>query len=132
MSTWLNEQIRERGWSIRRFGRAIGVSATHAARLINGMAKPSPRLCVAIARAFGMRPADVIEHVGIFPIEPVTKSSLVHDADTELALMSEAELAMWRDAMHSYNRTRGRYGNHDDTPLGSGDGVPLVDPSVTG
>lgn len=130
MSTWLNEQIKERGWSIRRFGRVIGVSPTHAARLVNGAVKPSTRLCISIARAFGMRPADVINHVGLIPIEPITKSSLVHEADTELVLMSEAELIMWRDAMHSYNRQRGRYDDNKDSPVDSDNGVPMAGAST--
>lgn len=109
VSTWLNDKIRERNWSIRRFGREIGVSATHAARLVNGTVPPSVELCKRIARVFKMRVDDVVREVGLLPSEPMTKPVLVERIDTELILMRDDELIMWFDTLRGFNTQRGRH-----------------------
>jgi len=67
MATWINQNREQRGWSIREFGRRIGVSHTHAARLANGDVEPDADMCIEIARAFGVSPESVMREAGILP-----------------------------------------------------------------
>jgi transcriptional regulator with XRE-family HTH domain len=62
---WIAKMVHQRGWTIRRFGREIGVSATHAGRLVNGIKAPSPELARVIARVFGVPELEVFERVGL-------------------------------------------------------------------
>jgi transcriptional regulator with XRE-family HTH domain len=119
MSTWLNDEVKKRNWSIRKFGQVIGVSHTHAARLVNGDVRPSLDLCAEIARAFDIRPEDVMKLAGILPPEPVSQSSITKEIDRELAAMTEEELCMWRDTLRGFNEQRGRRGGL--TPVVAGD-----------
>lgn len=64
-SNWIAKMVHERGWTIRRFGREIKVSATHAGRLVNGIKSPSPELARVIARVFGVPELEVFEQVGL-------------------------------------------------------------------
>lgn len=69
LSSWVNNELRIRDWSIREFGRRIGVSHTYAARIVNGENRPSADLCQEIARAFGVSVAEVFRRAGYLPEE---------------------------------------------------------------
>jgi transcriptional regulator with XRE-family HTH domain len=70
LSDWISEKLKEKGWSVREFGRRIGVSPSHASRVVNGHVTPSFRLCNEIARAFSVRPQKVLVLAGLIPPEP--------------------------------------------------------------
>jgi len=66
LSVWLNEQIRERGWSIRETSRRAGLSHTAINNALDGQ---PVRLDTyrGIARAFGMRLETVLQAAGELP-----------------------------------------------------------------
>ena len=70
LETWINQETTNRGWSIREFGRRIGASPSHAARIANGEARPSVRLCNEIALALGVPPEEVMRKADLLPPEP--------------------------------------------------------------
>ena len=70
LSAWITEKLEQRGWSVREFGRRIGVSPSHASRVANGQVTPSFKLCNEIARAFEVRPQEVLALAGLIPPEP--------------------------------------------------------------
>ena len=70
LSPWITEKLDERGWSVREFGRRIGVSPSHASRVANGQVMPSFNLCNEIARAFELRLQEVLVLAGLIPPEP--------------------------------------------------------------
>jgi transcriptional regulator with XRE-family HTH domain len=64
-AAWLRREVRtKRGWSGAEFGRRIGVSRQHVARLLKGTQQPSTELCERIAREFGITTEEVLRGVG--------------------------------------------------------------------
>ena len=98
MATWINTQREHKKWSIREFGRRIGVSHTHAARLANGDIEPDADMCISIARAFDKLPSEVLIMAGHLEPAPkidVNANQLLHiwseiDDDARQELMSYA------------------------------------------
>jgi transcriptional regulator with XRE-family HTH domain len=70
LTPWITEKLDKRGWSVREFGRRIGVSPSHASRVANGQVIPSFKLCSEIARAFEVRLQEVLVLAGLIPPEP--------------------------------------------------------------
>jgi len=66
---WINEQLQIRGWSMREFGRQIGVSPSHTARIVNGEVIPSVNLIDDIARALDTSAEIVMRKAGLLPPE---------------------------------------------------------------
>jgi len=81
--------------------------------------RPTDDTCKAIARAFGLRPEDIMKLAGILPPEPVSQSSVTKEIDRELAAMTEEELLVWRDTLRGFNEQRGRRGGL--APVAAGD-----------
>ena len=69
LSVWLNEQIRERGWSIREVSRRAGLSHTAINNALDGQ---GVRLDTyrGLSRAFGMPLEDVLRAAGELPPLP--------------------------------------------------------------
>lgn len=78
--TWVENKLVDRNWSIREFGRQVGISHTHAARIVNGESRPSISLCHDIADVFDVPRQEVMRIAGLLP--PVPEM----DADLEEAL----------------------------------------------
>jgi len=70
LSFWIEQELVERGWSAREFGRRIGVSHTHAARIVNGEVIPSLKLCNEIGRVLDVTPEEVLRRAGLLPEIP--------------------------------------------------------------
>ena len=70
MATWLSEQLRIRGWSMREFARRIGKSHTAISDIANGEMNPSPETCRLIAEELDKPPALVFRKAGLLPSEP--------------------------------------------------------------
>jgi transcriptional regulator with XRE-family HTH domain len=86
--TWIERELFERRWSVREFGRQIGVSATHAGRLAQGE-RPSTRLCHEIARVFGMTHLEVLRRVG--HVDPLPDDYEEHEEVRLLEILRELE-----------------------------------------
>lgn len=65
LAAWINIQLKENGWSIREFSRRVGISHTHAARIINAEVIPSAEICSSIARVFKVSPVTVLIYAGL-------------------------------------------------------------------
>jgi transcriptional regulator with XRE-family HTH domain len=73
LSTWINQELEERGWSTREFGRRVGISPAHASRVVNGETTPSVKLCKEIAGVLGVIDQEVMIYAGILdPAPPET------------------------------------------------------------
>lgn len=51
---WLVRELQKRGWTVREFGRRIGVASRHADLIVKGKGQPGPELCRRISEALGM------------------------------------------------------------------------------
>ena len=65
LATWLNAQVKEKGWSLRETGRRAGVSHTTIVKIANGMIDPTIAQCRSLARAFGMPLEDIFQIAGV-------------------------------------------------------------------
>ena len=70
LALWINEQLEKNGWTIREFSRRIGISHTHASRIVNAEVTPSAEICSHIARAFGADPSTVFVYAGLLKPRP--------------------------------------------------------------
>ncbi len=107
---WIAQQVQARGWTIRKFGREIGVSATHAQRLVNGIRPPSPDLARVIARVFEVPELEVFERVGLIKASPPI-------SDEEVRVLIELIAALspkGRAAVQEFVRTMHRFFPDED------------------
>ena len=70
LASWLDNELEERGWSIREMARRAGVSHTAIASALNRKGRPSAELCVAIADVLGVSAIEVVQRAGILPPDP--------------------------------------------------------------
>lgn len=66
-STWLQDQLNERGWDQADLVRRSGVSQSQVSRIMTGMRKPGPEVSRAIARALHITSDEVFRVAGILP-----------------------------------------------------------------
>jgi len=67
---WIEGELKERGWSLREFGRRGGMTSAAISNVLSGYRKPGYRLCRGIARALEMNPEDVFRRAGLLPPAP--------------------------------------------------------------
>jgi transcriptional regulator with XRE-family HTH domain len=70
LSDFLNDEIKERGWSKRELARRSGVSSAQITDVMNERAKAGAEFCVSVARALGEQPEDMLRLAGILPPLP--------------------------------------------------------------
>lgn len=65
-NTWLWRELKrkDRDWSARQFGRKLGVSPTHAARLVNEEQPLTTEMCKKVANVLEMTEEDVLRLAG--------------------------------------------------------------------
>lgn len=88
--TWLREQLENKPWSIRELGRQLNISHSHAARIVNGEARPSAKLCERIAELFDMDVETIGEWAGVMPALPPETAS-VRQAMRLFSQLSESD-----------------------------------------
>jgi transcriptional regulator with XRE-family HTH domain len=67
---WLSQEIERRGWNRSEVARRGGISPSMLDKIINEFAKPGPKTCLALAKAFEMDETEVFRMAGIFPSHP--------------------------------------------------------------
>lgn len=86
LTEWINEQLRERGWSMRELARRADVSHATISNVMNGQTQPGTSLCVKLAVALDVSTDYVLRLGGFLP--PATT-----DAEDEAQILS-----YWREA----------------------------------
>ena len=81
MSSWLAEQLEERGWSVRELARRSGVSHTTINKIVNGVTNPTADICIGVARALGEDPERFLRRAGKLPLKPPTVADAAEAAD---------------------------------------------------
>lgn len=66
-ASWLEGQLRERGWSRSEFARRGGISSSMVDKVITGFNEPGLEFLRATARAFRLPLEDVLRIAGILP-----------------------------------------------------------------
>jgi transcriptional regulator with XRE-family HTH domain len=70
LSEFLTRALNERGWSMRKFGRAAKVSHSLISEVISGNARPSADFVVSAAHALDADPVRLLRLAGILPDVP--------------------------------------------------------------
>lgn len=63
-SLWLTLEIEKRGWTNSEVARRGGVSQARVSQVVSGD-NPGTEFCIAIARAFGLQPGEILHKAGI-------------------------------------------------------------------
>jgi len=70
ITSFLNKQVEERGWSISEFARRVGVSQTLASDVLNGKSEPSAKFVISAAGALDLDPVWLLRMAEILPDIP--------------------------------------------------------------
>ena len=74
LTTWLNEQIKLNGWSMRELARRAKIDPSTVSKILSGEENPGPKFYQGIARAFSL-PLESIERLDREGINPLTAIS---------------------------------------------------------
>ena len=72
LSSFLNEELRNRGWSQRELARRAGLSPTSISEVLSGKRGPGKRFCQAVAKALQVPPERIFQAAGIIDAPPKT------------------------------------------------------------
>jgi transcriptional regulator with XRE-family HTH domain len=78
MVVWLNEQLNERGWSMRELARRSGLSHAVISLVLSKHNAPGLDFCVGVARALDVPPENVLRMAGLIP-KRTTRQEMVDE-----------------------------------------------------
>jgi len=67
LSTFVNEEVKRRGWSFRHLAKLAGVSHTTVVNIVSGSVEPTPVVCRGLAKAFDVPSERIYAMAGILP-----------------------------------------------------------------
>lgn len=71
LSEYISNELNERGWSLRELGRRSGFSHPYISAILSGQrTNPSADFCIAVARALGKDPVNILRLADILPPLP--------------------------------------------------------------
>ena len=78
---WIIDEINKRGWTQRELGRRAGLPQSTLSEVINGKRRMMPKVCEALAEAFGETPERIMRLAGIIPPLPDNDPALTELTD---------------------------------------------------
>ena len=90
LSTYLNEELQKRGWSIRELARRSGVSHTAVSYVMSGQREAGLRFCNGVARALDVPPEIILRLAGRIP-QRATRKQLTDEILFYFDRMDEIE-----------------------------------------
>jgi transcriptional regulator with XRE-family HTH domain len=76
---WLLEELKNRSWRRVDFAQRAGLSMASLSDVLNGIYRPGPDMCQAIAQALGEPPEKVFRLAGLLPPLPAGADELLHE-----------------------------------------------------
>lgn len=70
LTTWLNQEVDQRGWSFNELARRADVSSGHVSLVMTERQKPGYEFCVKVANALDEPPENVLRLAGLLPPIP--------------------------------------------------------------
>lgn len=67
LTTWLNQELEQRGWSQAELARRADVSRPLVTRTLSGDMPASADFCIKVAQALGEAPEKILRLAGILP-----------------------------------------------------------------
>lgn len=72
--TWLNDELRDRGWSNSELHRRSGMATSTISMILGGQKKPGWDFCAAVAQALGEPPDKLFRMAGLLPSIPASNA----------------------------------------------------------
>jgi len=95
LSKWLNDELKNRGWSQREAARRAGISHAAIANILQDVGEPLVSTYEALARAFEMPLPEILQIAGVLPLPPAP----VRDEDRLLSLWRQLDPRQRRDVL---------------------------------
>jgi len=70
INEWLDQQIKERGWSSSELARRAGISQSSVSNVLTGKQIPGLEFCKGVARALDVRTEELLQRAGHLPPMP--------------------------------------------------------------
>ena len=67
---WINDEIKDRGWSMRELARRADMSPTAIRMVLSGQRDPTWNWCAKVARALRVPEVDFFRFAGLLPSNP--------------------------------------------------------------
>jgi transcriptional regulator with XRE-family HTH domain len=83
LTTWLTQELQQRGWSHRELARRIKVSQPSISRVLAGERNATADFCVKVAQALGESPEKLLRLAEILPPLPFSDDPAIEEI-TEL------------------------------------------------
>lgn len=82
---WVNQELRNRGWSISELARRGGVNQSYISAVLSGRQNPGPKFYLSVSRAFGFTSESLerLEANGVIPQSNI--NSVVYQDLLEIA-----------------------------------------------
>ena len=68
--TWLNNELRERGWLDSEFARRAELSRATVSMVFSSQSNPGLEFCLGTARALKIPPEEILQRAGLLPQLP--------------------------------------------------------------
>ena len=76
---WLLQELKSRSWRRVDFAHRAGLSLASLSDVLNGIYRPGPEMCKAIAQALGTPPEKVFRLAGLLPPLPASEEELLNE-----------------------------------------------------
>lgn len=98
-ATWLNQQLKQRNWSIRELGRRSAVSHSWISNVVNKGKTPDWNFCASIAPALGLSPIEIFLIAGKIKAEEDTRKLKLSfdEKEHELKILDQETLQMAKE-----------------------------------
>lgn len=91
-TTWLSEEVKQRGWTFRELGRRAGLSSGAISKVMTGTTDPTWEFCTKIAEAMEMSSVDVFRQAALLPPIPEARRREFERITDILATLPEGPL----------------------------------------
>lgn len=91
-TTWLSEEVKQRGWTFRELGRRAGLSSGAISKVMTGATDSTWEFCAKIAEAMEMSSVDVFRQAGLLPPIPEARRREFERITDILATLPEGPL----------------------------------------
>lgn len=89
--TWINGEIKKKGWSNNELARRAGMSSSGMSRVLTGENKITWEFCYQVAQALKEPPEKLFRLAGLLPPAPPERDQLIQEITDILKQLTQAE-----------------------------------------
>jgi len=116
-SDWLNDQMRDRGWTQADLARASGLNTGFVSMIMSGKRGPGSKACQSIAKGLRLHESVVFQAAGLLAGRPRTSDgdaliNEITDIYHRLDEYDRAEMLEFSRMKLRLQEAKGKYGTH--------------------